>query len=361
MHARYACRHRGACCTSGWPIPLEASRVASVQRAIDDGRIGAPASWLSASASGGLLAIDEHTRCVFRRDERCSIHGMLGPGALPSACQHFPRVVLIDRRGTFVTLSHYCPTAAALLFDDRDPPTIVEGPPALPDGSMPEGLDARDAWPPLLTRRTLMDHESYDLWEAHMIRTLGADPPEVALARLEEDVVRIEQWRHSEGPLLDAVRAVVGRPALDSVRAGEGPPLQDSEEGTAALQRGRAIFDLVRGAVHPPLAWPDAPSQLDSVWRAMVSPGWPLFAPVIGRYLAAHAFASWVAYQGASLRAVVRLIRAALTVLEVETARVCIKVGRPLDRTSLLEGVRQSDLLLVHYADRQALADALSC
>jgi len=33
IHADYACRHAGACCTSGWPIPIEADCEARLVRA----------------------------------------------------------------------------------------------------------------------------------------------------------------------------------------------------------------------------------------------------------------------------------------------------------------------------------------
>ena len=44
---------------------------------------------------------------------------------LPESCFQFPRRTLVDERGTFVTLSHFCPTAAAMLADAAEPLTIV--------------------------------------------------------------------------------------------------------------------------------------------------------------------------------------------------------------------------------------------
>jgi hypothetical protein len=97
-----------------------------------------------------------------------------------------------------------------------------------------------------------------------------------------------------------------------------------------------------------------------STWRELVAPAWGTFAPAIGRYLAARAFASWVAYQGNGLRAIVSSVEAALAVLGIETVRQCQTAGRRCDRALLTAAIRRSDLLLVHYADRQALAD-ISC
>ncbi len=73
---------------------------------------------------------------------------------------------LIDARGVRVSLSHYCPTAAAMIFDDDGPVTIVDGPPAVPGRAVPEGLDARAALPPRLTDRVLTDLEGLTAWEA---------------------------------------------------------------------------------------------------------------------------------------------------------------------------------------------------
>src|SRR5262245_21331911 len=40
MHVPYACHDSGACCSSGWPIPIERSRVETVRLLRQDG------SWL---------------------------------------------------------------------------------------------------------------------------------------------------------------------------------------------------------------------------------------------------------------------------------------------------------------------------
>ncbi len=37
--------------------------------------------------------------------------------------------------------------------------------------------------------------------------------------------------------------------------------------------------------------------------------------------------------------------------LQVEAARLCARAARPLDRPLLESAIRQSDLLLAHYAD----------
>ena len=125
FHAPYQCRHTGACCRAGWTIPFE------------DGTVAAR------DAGGAGTFLDGHAR-------RCSIHRARGPQALPLTCRMFPRVVLHDARGTFVSLSHFCPTAAALLFDADGDGSIVGAPPALAGIGELDGLDARGEWPPLL-------------------------------------------------------------------------------------------------------------------------------------------------------------------------------------------------------------------
>jgi hypothetical protein len=80
----------------------------------------------------------------------------------------------------------------------------------------------------------------------------------------------------------------------------------------------------------------------------------PLEEP-LRRYLAARAFASWVAVQGPGLRTAVRALRAALAVVRVEIARL----ERPWDATALQEALRRSDLLLIHLASPEALAATL--
>ena len=45
-------------------------------------------------------------------------------------------------------------------------------------------------------------------------------------------------------------------------------------------------------------------------------------------------------------------------VLRVETARQCGRAGGLLDAALLTEAIRQSDLLIVHYADPRVLSSA---
>lgn len=255
----------------------------------------------------GVLALQPSGACVFYRTPPdpaaggCAVHRWR-----PVSCEHFPRVSLIDPRGVHVTLSHYCPTAAALLFEAGEP-AVVAGPPVLGDGQLPEGLDARESLPPLRPSAP------------------GRATPE--LMSWDE----VTAWEHA------LVRAV----------------------STASLTRALpdlALFEHARGAVPPGLDWPAAPVALEEVWRTRVSETWVNFAPVVGRYLASKAHASWALYLGAGTAEVHRQVAIARAVLQVEAVRDCAGADRRLDAEALRHAIRQSDLLLLHHADPGILA-----
>ena len=131
FHLPYSCRHSGACCKAGWPIPVEPERAVLIRKG----------EWLD---EGGVLPRNESGACVFH-DRHCTVYEHR-----PLSCVHFPYVCMIDPRGVHVTLSHYCPTAAALLFEHEGPIEVVEGPSPVPLLEIPEGLDARESLPPLV-------------------------------------------------------------------------------------------------------------------------------------------------------------------------------------------------------------------
>jgi hypothetical protein len=335
MHTPYGCRHSGACCSSQWPIPLERHRVDAIAAAVADRRLVAPAQWLRHAPHqpadvAGVLAI-EAGHCVFHQrgqhgdGGRCAIHGVLGHGAMPTACQHFPRECLMDDRGGFVTLSHYCPTAARLLVSHTDPIEIVEGPTPIPYG-VGEGFDARGAWPPLLRPGVLMDHASFSAWEAHMVSWLGGTQnpdgrwsPECVVNLLHSQGERLSRWSPRDGALLDAVQGLADERPWPG-----GHTKGDAEAPFAAIARE---------------------------WRAL--------APIINRFLAAHAFASWTAYQGNGIIVHTRKLRHVADVLRQQAVDRCASEGGALTTARLIEAIRQTDLQLVHLADRDALATAL--
>jgi hypothetical protein len=117
--------------------------------------------WQTAEST---LAIDTAGRCTFHRGQ-CGVYE-----SRPQSCRHFPYVCLIDARGVSVSLSHYCPTAASLLFEHEGPIEIVEGPAPVVGLEIPEGLDARESLPPRESERRLMSLDDFSRWEGEQVQ-----------------------------------------------------------------------------------------------------------------------------------------------------------------------------------------------
>ena len=312
-HLDYACRHSGACCRARWPIPIERDRAAAVSNAIASGRVSAPLEWFriepgSPDDVSGVLAQQPSGACIFHRPASRAVAGAPAAGGCaihewrPRSCEHFPFVCVIDPRGVHVTLSHYCPTAAGMLFEDNET-RVVEGQPVLEDGRIPEGLDARESLPPADGRGArLLSWEDVTAFESALVARLSGDAD------------------------------VPDAPSLD-------------------------LFERVRSAVLPGWSWPEAPAAAAGPWRELAAPSWGRWSAVIGRYLSAKAHASWAMCLGDGFHAVERLVDLARVVLQVEVVRACVAHDAPLDRTQLIDAVRQSDLLLVHLTDPRRLVE----
>jgi Fe-S-cluster containining protein len=349
-HANYSCRRSGACCTAGWRIPVEPDRVEGVRALLSEREAfedGARILRLTPAGACVLFSRGRGTRprpCI---QAECSLQRVRGHAALPSACRHFPRRYLHDRHASRVALSHYCPTAAAMLFDEGDI-RIVTAPDDLSPPGDRDGLDARDALPPLLRPGMLMDVESYALWEALAIERLSvADAPERAVTRIAAATERLRRWRPGPKLLTDAVREAFDEPAEE-----DGTWIEEPEPT-------RLLCASAASAVPAELrreSWPIDPNALDE----FVAPAWPRFSGPIRRYLAGRLFGSWTPYQGRGLRTVVASVACGLAVLRCEAGRACAAASRPLDEALLTSAIRAADRLLVHEADSQALADQLS-
>lgn len=323
MHAGYRCAHAGACCTASWPIPIEADRLAAARAAMASGRLkaagGTPPFESPDGAPEGTPAIVAVAggACVFYdagAARHCRIQTALGHDALPLACRQFPRVSVHDPRGTSVTLSHYCPTAAGLLAQP-DAVSIVVDAPAFRGGEY-VGLDARANLPPLLRPDMLMDWESWWAWERQAVALIDrmTEPPDQVLARLGAAVESLRSWRPDDGPLGAAVeRAFNGAARQAPARPSHDRLLSEVFEAVPAEWRPRT---LARDT-----SMPDALAR---------------------RFLAAHAFASWTAHLGRGLRSWLRSLEAAAALLASGM------------------GVRQADLLLRHLAEPGTLANAWS-
>src|SRR4051812_31291768 len=206
IHADYRCRHSGACCTADWDVPVEVALYRSLDEALHSARlvpaIEAPEASASLIVDGDLpddaaamVARTSTGDCVFyhRGSGLCVIHRDLGEPMLPATCRHFPRLAVRDTRGTFISLTHYCPTAAASLFREDVPIEIVRAPAAFPEAAY-EGLVIEgEDWPPLLRPDVLADPDSYTAWERHMVERCAAPrlSPESVIATLERDARRV--------------------------------------------------------------------------------------------------------------------------------------------------------------------------
>ena len=351
VHADYRCRHSGVCCSTDWDIPVEVPIYHSLREALNSRRIRAEAPFLTVHAppdgAAAILRRDKGTCVFFEHETRlCGVHRELGEAALPATCRLFPWISLRDRRGTFITLSHYCPTAAGMLFREDLPLSIVENPPAFPEGEY-EGLNAHGAWSPLLHPAVLMDEEGYGAWEQHAVDVFASNlSPDAAIATLARDVELLRTWQPGSGSLATAIAQL--------------PERSQASQRSTEIDESARLFETVVAAVPEELKPAPLESAVSSRYPDLVAKWLDEFGRPVNRYLAAHAFASWCSYQGHGLRSFMCSLETALAVLRVESTRVCARAGRPLDRDLLIEAVRAADLLLRHSADRQALADIWS-
>ena len=268
FHAHYRCAHSGACCTAGWPIQVE---------------------------HGGMIALVPKTSdgaCIhFGRDgdRLCAIQRDHGAGRMPTACRNFPRVTLRDSRGIFITLSHFCPTAARLLLTTGDI-AIVDAPPSISLNGRSEGLDAREVMPPLLRSGMLLDLDGYTAWEQLAIEVFN-------------------DWRYSARQAAEIISAAT----LD---ASEWCPGVESLSSRVA-----GAFEGARAACSVDDAVPQ---------RAYEHP--------LKAFLASHVFASWAAYQDGGLNAIVKAMRRAFDLVDREYR----------DDEAFIETIRSADLRLRH-------------
>ena len=270
---------------------------------------------------------------------------------LPSTCRHFPRLAVRDARGTFISLTHYCPTAAASLFRDDVPIEIVESPPAFPEADYDGLVVKAGEWPPLLHPQMLTDLDGYAAWERHMVSRCAdaALTPEGVIATLERDA--------AHGARRQAVRRRVDR-RCDRDRGASASGVFAALPET--LDTSLARHEEVMAAV--PDEWKPQPDEHDlaEVFQRDVRPRWHHWQAPLKRYLAAKAFASWTAYQGRGLLTIVRGLDAALALVRVEAARQCRDAKRPLDEALMREAFRYADYSLNHLASGDELAEAWS-
>jgi Fe-S-cluster containining protein len=360
IHADYRCRHSGACCSADWDVPVELPVYRTLKEAFDAGRLQSQASARDLSPfivepdlpenAAAMLERTHTGDCVFldRETKLCIVHRDLGEPSLPATCRYFPRLAVRDGRGTFITLSHFCPTAASMLFRDDCPLAITSGPHAFPPGEYEGLIVTSDDLPPLLTPTMLMDGAGYSAWESHMVTRCAESErgPESVVATLERDARQLRGWKPGRITLVDAVR--------------ELSPQQEPGATPSSLDRAVALYSQVMHAVPDDLRPQPDDDGLDLAFAEYVRPMWPRFFLPLNRYMAAKAFASWTAYQGRGIASIVRGLEAALAVVRVESSRQCRNAKRRLDADLLRDAIRSADFILNHLAVGEDLAAAWS-
>jgi hypothetical protein len=195
----------------------------------------------------------------------------------------------------FVTLSHYCPTAARLLLLDQDL-SIVDAPARLTLDGQVEGLDATGVLPPLLRPGMLMSLDAYDAWEREAVAALNDRtlPPAAAVSVIAAATAAATGWQPGEGELSTAV----------------GNAFADTRKATECNHSVSRMEHAIKS------------------------------------FLAAHAFASWAAYQQGGLSAAAAAVENAL--IELERALATSQHQDRSDDDAFITAVRQTDLLLRH-------------
>ena len=364
VHLPYVCRHAGACCSAGWAVPIDRTRERRLAHAIDGGALVFPArrprsGWCEreVASQDATLAQDETGACVFfdrGAGRLCAIQSKQGHDALPVACQQFPRVTLADDRGYHVTLSHFCPTAASLLFEHGDRPVeIVDGSRAFPEASLAPGLDARGQWPPLLRPGVLSTLASWTRWERYLVEVLGTgvDDPFHAVRAVGETAAELAAWTPRHGPLDEHTAAYLderSRNGMAGRRACSPTTLDATAEHSAACAAVPPDRFATRRRIDRRAT---TPALLENAAAVLARSRRPA-----GRYLAARAFANWCAYQALGIRASAAAVATTLGVLQVETAGLIAEGHADGDDRLLFESIRRADWLLVHLAEGDALA-----
>jgi Fe-S-cluster containining protein len=359
IHADYRCRHSGACCTADWDVPVELPVYRSLREAQQSGRLTVSANAAGLDPfivepelpEGAAAMLERHVSgdCVFfdRGSRLCIVHRDLGEPALPATCRHFPRLAVAGARGTFITLSHFCPTAASQLFRDDVPLAIVESPAAFPPADYDGLAVTADDLPPLLRPDVLMDDPGYSAWERQMVAVCAAAPSaEAAVATLARDASVLRTWTGGG----EALEHAVARLPHDVVAAAAPASLD------ASLRAHAEAMACVPDDLRPE---PDE-AGLGEAYERFVREPWGGFSRVLRNYVAAKAFASWTAYQGRGVATIVRGLEAALALVRVEAARQCRDTTAPLDADRLKEAIRQADFILNHLAVGEDLAAAWS-
>ena len=378
FHADYGCQRTGACCEAPCRIVAQPGVRDRIAAALADGRLtgmtlseavrdeptltGEPLHVLRADGARG---------CVFHAGDGCEIRSRVGVEAQPLGCRVFPRVVVKQPRGRFVSLSHFCPTALGLLFrEDGVAATPQSRPPGFPPSDALEGHDARNHLPPLAAPNRPLSWSLFEHWEA-----FGADWLTRADASLE---VLLASWavvsERIRRRVVDGSRPEeVVKPALARADR-EGPAgvldtvdVNEAGDWTEALflleaavkllpeDQGFAAQDLAAFRARYPQS--DGAARFRADARRHEA-SWASFGTPLKRYAAARHFANFHAYQGQGLRSAVMSTVFALAL--VRAFAFAAAGEEELTRRRLARAIRASDFVLLHLAHRPSLAKFFS-
>jgi hypothetical protein len=272
----------------------------------------------------------------------CAIHRDLGHSALPSACQHFPRVVAIDPRGVTLSLSHVCPTAGDLLFADEGAWNHFVGQGRVViEGLEWSGLDARDALPPQVHGALLWDWGSMSVFDERALDVLARLSPERALG------------------VIDAVATALARPGRRELGPRVSEAFAEAEPTASPIAPDvAALTDLAARCSSGGL--PGANRQVPAAQDVTASgPAWERAAPHVCRYLAARLLASPVMYHALDVRVWSGWLQTCYSVLRSSFARARAREATSSSRAPLKAAAADADRLLVHRLDAGRLASAL--
>jgi len=208
--------------------------------------------------------------------------------------------------------------------------TIVDAAGRLTIDEPLEGLDAREALPPLLRPGMLMDLAGYDAWEAECVATLASENDTSGALNVitrATDIARA--WTPDQGALVEMVAGAFRTARTESAAA----TAWDVGIG------GAIVRSLMKDAPHA--LDQDLPGLPDDLERA------------IANYLAARVFGNWISYQGRGLRTVVAWLHACHDLVKAFAGD-----GRVTNRSGLVSAIRDADFIMLHTIDSQAFARA---
>ncbi len=246
----------------------------------------------------------------------------------------FPRVAVLEPAQVSVSLSHYCPTAAGLLFREATEFGLVEDPPAFPSDWPIEGLEASGGYSPLLRPGVLLGFDGLRAFENSSVAVLsGTSGVRTALDQIESAVHRIRGWTPAQGLVPAFVASSFRQASTDPIhrRAVTDPrPLLLASTPTEAANL-------------PPL-----PAFTGSVPEIR-----PDIDIALRRYLAARLIGGWILFQADDLATVIAYLRVCLdSVFFFASAHE--GAGAAVDRWR--EAIRAADLWLLHHCDPELIA-----